>query len=252
MELFPLDLASLMSVFAKNYTLILIFSTLFILSTITFVLGTVRLLFILQPFRGGPAPRKPGSKTHLLVVLGSGGHTAEMLTILEGLNTSSYKYRTYVVSEGDPISAARAKAFEEANGSSKAYTIWLVPRARRVYQSFLTAPYTCFKTLLVVFKLLSKTPSGPGAPDLILVNGPATSAIVVYAQLILRFLDFGCLRGHEKTRIIYIESFARIRSLSLSAKCVSWCVDRLLVQWEELAGGKAEYAGLLALDQFLD
>jgi len=177
-----------------------------------------------------------------------------MLTILEGLNTSTYRYRTYVVSEGDPLSAERAKAFEKSHGGSEDYDVWSVPRARRVHQSFVTAPYTCLVTLFTVLKLLWDTSklNGPGAPDLILVNGPATSAIVVYAQIILRFLDFGCLRGHERTRIIYVESFARIRSLSLSAKCVSWCVDRLLVQWEELAGGRAEYAGLLALEHFLD
>ncbi|KAF2673256.1 RCC1/BLIP-II [Microthyrium microscopicum] len=246
-------------------------SILLILLT-TLIILTTRLLLILPPYRGPPLPRKRGSPTHLLVVLGSGGHTAEMLTMLGGLDTKAYTHRTYIVSAGDPISATKAAAFEttlvqralQSNPKASAgelralqgtYTIATVPRARKVHQSFLTAPYTCLLTLLATLRLLHAPPlvepgkqgSAPGAPDLILTNGPATSAIVVYASLLLRFLG---ARGHVDTRIIYVESFARIESLSLTARCLGWAVDRLIVQWGELAGkmgGKAEYGGLLVM-----
>lgn len=247
-----------------------------LLAVTTLVFASIRLLFILQPLRGQPPPRRPGSASHLLVVLGSGGHTAEMLAMLRNMDTKKYTHRTYVVSEGDSISAQRARAFEEDLTTDKSvkrtndtlsnqhhvcgsYTIWTVPRARKIHQSLLTTPLSCLRTFLAILALLSgrsttttKLPSSvPLAPDLVLANGPATSAIVIFAQLLLRFLDFGGSTGHERTRIVFVESLARVRSLSLSAKCVSWCVDRLVVQWEELKGqgsGRAEYAGLVVVD----
>ncbi|OJD31001.1 glycosyltransferase family 1 protein [Diplodia corticola] len=55
--------------------------------------------------------------TRLVVVLGSGGHTAEMLAMLRKLDARtflrSWSQRTYVVSEGDGFSAERAREFEE-------------------------------------------------------------------------------------------------------------------------------------------
>ena len=246
---------------------------------IAIVFSSLRLLFIIQPLRGTPAPRKPGSPTHLLSILGSGGHTAEMLAMLRNIDTQLYTHRTYIVSEGDHISAQRARALEQElrittmssfkdNSEVKStedkidkiygsYTIWTVPRARNIHQPLVTAPFSCMRTLIFSLRLLSGSsptdlpPSVPLAPNLILANGPATSAIVIFAQLILRFLDFGGANGHERTRIVFVESFARVRTLSLSAKCVAWCVDRLVVQWKELkgfAGGKAEYAGLVAVE----
>jgi beta-1,4-N-acetylglucosaminyltransferase len=250
-------------------------------SLIAAVFSSLRLLFIIQPLRGPPPPRKPNSPTHLLSILGSGGHTAEMLAILRTMDTHLYTHRTYIVSEGDPISAQRARTLEAelrstiksnlrtkpgANAASEeaideiygTYAIWTVPRARSIHQPLLTTPISCLRTLIATLNLLSGRhtpttthllpPHVPHAPDLILANGPATSAIVIFAQLILRFLDFGGSSGHERTRIVFVESLARVRTLSLSAKCVGWCVDRVVVQWEELRGkcaGKAEVVGLI-------
>ena len=76
----------------------------------------------------------------LLVILGSGGHTAEMLTILRRLPLLAQKYthRTYVVSSGDGFSA-EAVEFEESldrDGVGEgAYDVLTVHRARRVHQS---------------------------------------------------------------------------------------------------------------------
>ena len=248
-------------------------------SFIAIVFSSLRLLFIIQPLRGTPPPRRPGSPSHLLSILGSGGHTAEMLAMLRNMDTQLYTHRTYIVSEGDHISAQRARALEEELWSTTksrlknepkvessedeidniygSYTIWTVPRARNIHQPLITTPFSCLRTLIFSLRFLSGSipthlpPQVPLAHNLILANGPATSAIFIFAQLILRFLDFGGAKGHERTRIVFVESFARVKTLSLSAKCVAWCVDRLVVQWTELkglAGGKAEYAGLVAVD----
>ena len=165
------------------------------------------------------------------------------------------------------ISSTTAKASggaldtAEAEARYGSHSIALVPRARRIHQPLLTTPVSCLRTLAAALTLLSRPPrsivAGGGkatpvspVPDLILANGPATSAIVILASLLLRFVDVAG-RGHARTRIVYIESFARITEVSLSGKCVAWLVDRFVVQWEELkgaVGGRAEYHGLLSLN----
>jgi beta-1,4-N-acetylglucosaminyltransferase len=235
-------------------------AALLFISIMTCIFATARFLTIMQPLRGSPGPRRRGKATHLMVILGSGGHTAEMLAMLKSIDPRSYTHRTYVVSEGDPLSIEKARKFEGGIGqrgakdqtlseAGAAYSISVVPRARKIHQSILTTPFSCLKTfqasldLLRHPKLTSKMV--PKAPDLILANGPATSAIIIFSSFILRFLDVTG-EGHGQTRIVFIESMARIQSLSLSAKCVALFVDRLIVQWESLKGsgwGRAEYDG---------
>jgi beta-1,4-N-acetylglucosaminyltransferase len=84
-------------------------------------------------------------------------------------------------------------------------------------------------------------------PELILTNGPATAVILVLASVILRFFDIKGAQSRGKMKTMYVESFARVKTLSLSGKLLLPVVDRFLVQWEELAGkgGRAEYRGIL-------
>lgn len=49
----------------------------------------------------------------LVIILGSGGHTAEMLRYIEPLNFDKYTNRLYVVSSGDTLSEGKARAFEQ-------------------------------------------------------------------------------------------------------------------------------------------
>lgn len=102
----------------------------------------------------------------------------------------------------------------------------------------------------------------PGYPDLILTNGPGTGVCVVLAAIILLCLG---LSGPQKLtddassleekpyhnsgrmRTIYVESWARVRTLSLSGTILLPLVDRFLVQWPNAvdAGSRAEYVGAL-------
>ena len=52
--------------------------------------------------------------------------------------------------------------------------------------------------------------------------------------------------GLRYTKIIYVESFARVKSLSLSAKILRRVVDLFIVQWPEAGGeGRKVYHGWL-------
>lgn len=206
------------------------------------------------------------------------------------LDPSVYIYRTYVVSSGDSFSAAKAVEFETSlrdkgqrqdgpkedsdhlPGSS--YTIVTVPRARRVHQSYLTAPFStlqCFWACLVLLRGLHPD-QGPlprdlptSYPDVILTNGPATAVCVILAAKLLRlchWLEVRFLRrsgaaGEQdpptfQLRTIFVESWARVTTLSLSGKLLLPFVDRFLVQWPALKGKQAwrgmrktEYVGAL-------
>ncbi|EMC97625.1 glycosyltransferase family 1 protein [Baudoinia panamericana UAMH 10762] len=250
-----------------------------------------RVLIITDPKRNKPlrhGRQNAQEPTHLLIVLGSGGHTAEMMSMLERavtdpdpklkLNWKDYTHRTWVVSSGDSISAQRAKEFEEmatplstqdhlmAGKVKKAtdigpgkYEIVTVPRAREIHQSLWTSPVSSLQCTLECWKVLTThttdTRDGhlPQAgktdfPDLILCNGPATSTILVFTSILLRFLNHrGCSERH-KMRTIYVESWARVKQPSLSGKLLCRVVDRFLVQWPQLekaVGGRAEYLGML-------
>ena len=141
-----------------------------------------------------------------------------------------YKTRTYIISSGDNFSAAKAVEFEKDNTN---YDILTVTRARRVHQSILTTPYTA---LLCLRDCLSIPP-----PDLIITNGPGTGVCVILASILKMFFGIG------DTRTIFIESWARVKTLSLSAKLLKPFVDRMLVQWPDLApdGDRLEYVGPL-------
>jgi len=247
----------------------------------------------------------PSYQAHMIIVLGSGGHTAEMISILRGINPRRYFNRTYVASSGD--SFARQKAWEleryiqhKAIVSSKAirnvdklpnessmtnllreqdgtllrsevdtpnptpvdtthyltgsWHFHTVPRARKIHQSLYTTPFTSLWSFFACLRTLQKvsqcTDSSRRYPDVIISNGPATAVMVVYAALCLRFLY---LAPADSMKIIYVESWARVASLSLSGEILlrTGVCNRFVVQWDNLRkllmkrGYRVENAGYL-------
>lgn len=209
-------------------------------------------------------------------MLGSGGHTAEMFFMLERIpgNLNIYTYRTYVVSTGDSLSAAKAVEFERKNAAKRgkpentdSYSIVTIPRARRVHQSYWTAPfstihclYACILVLCGRFPGQKQLPSEYVSPhpDLILTNGPAVSVCMIGAAKLIRFVLFivrwvtgrGTEPAVSRLRTMFVESWARINTLSTSGLLLLPLVDSFLVQWPKLAGRRAwwgmkktEYAG---------
>jgi beta-1,4-N-acetylglucosaminyltransferase len=160
-----------------------------------------------------------------------------MLNILSHLSDLhlAYTTRTYLVSSGDSFSAAKAAEFERTLEGGK-YNIVTVRRARRVHQSIFTAPITtlqCFYDCILLLRI---------QPDLILTNGPGTGVCVVFAAILRLFL------GAEGMRTIFIESWARVKTLSLSGTILKPLVDRFIVQWPELVkteSDRVEYIGPL-------
>ena len=227
----------------------------------------------------------------MVVVLGSGGHTSEMMSLLRDIDVRRYTHRTYIVSSGDDFSAVKANDLEdrfmekakkaisspnislelpEQNSINKAshdltaalsgrWEVKNVPRARKIYQPLWSTPFSsiwclisCLKALLGASRDNATDDELVKFPDVIVTNGPGTAIIVILASYILKFFAVAPL---WKMKVIYIESWARVKTLSLSGKILLWTglFDRFLVQWEELAravkgkrnGKRVEWRGFL-------
>jgi len=207
-------------------------------------LAVARIYYILPRSRPERVNSQRKDKTRSLAVfLGSGGHTAEALALVSALDFQRYKSRTYIISEGDILSAQKAADLEKSK-SEGSYRILVIPRARRVHQSLLTTPPSALLSLASCIYYVLVEPfvaKKPAFADLLLLNGPGTCVVLCIAVYVNKFL------GLSAPKIIYVESFARVKTLSLSGRLLLPLVDRFFVQWPQLLrdGGREEYHGQL-------
>ena len=87
-------------------------------------------------------------KVSLLAVLGSGGHTAEMLKLVGAMNNEKYSPRTFVYAKTDTISPEKLKGLK----NNKDFKTFEIPRAREVGQNWLTS---FFYTIYAFFCCIS-------------------------------------------------------------------------------------------------
>ncbi|KAG9390109.1 UDP-N-acetylglucosamine transferase subunit [Carpediemonas membranifera] len=167
-----------------------------------------------------------------LIVLGSGGHTAEMMHLLTQVDTDDIAPRYYVHADSDAQSSQKAVSFEEKNGG-KDYIIKSIPRARSVGQSYFTSIFTTLYAFIFAFVLILRI-----RPKLLLTDGPGTALPLVYSAFFLRFIGQRC-------RIIFVESFCRVESLSLAGRLCKPVVDRFIVHWPSLKTQGEYVPGLL-------
>ncbi|XP_076441190.1 UDP-N-acetylglucosamine transferase subunit ALG14-like [Babylonia areolata] len=168
----------------------------------------------------------------VLIVVGSGGHTKEILTLTEKLG-AQYSPRQYIVASTDSISLKKILKSEETAVDSK-YAIYSVPRSREVKQSWFTTVFTTLYASLYSLRLVAHL-----QPQIILCNGPGTCVPICYAGLLLKWL------GLADTKVVYVESICRVETLSLSAKLLYPFADSLIVQWPSLVEKypKCKYIG---------
>ncbi|KAL2024141.1 hypothetical protein VTK56DRAFT_9921 [Thermocarpiscus australiensis] len=227
-----------------------------------------------RPGRGWVTRRHPNEPVpdlrrlpavYFLYVLGSGGHTTEMLNIIKNqFHAQPNQHRRYVVTAGDDSSISRVVELEvlirsiypgESAGTIDSFA---VPRARKVHQSFLTTPLTCLATALQAVNVLTREPNARPAtrhgrmfkyPHVVVTNGPATGFVVC---LVAHLLKVFYLVPQNRLKMVYVESWARVRSLSLTGRLFRWTgiADVFAVQHEELARRYpgADYVGPIAAE----
>ncbi|KAG0029655.1 UDP-N-acetylglucosamine transferase subunit [Podila clonocystis] len=222
---------------------------------------------------------EPGTKCTTTIFLGSGGHTAEMLQLVSGLDLQKYSPRHYVVGWDDEASIEKVHRLESNRGQAcltsptdqkaspasraieqEGYTIHRIPRSRHVGQSFLTTPFTLLKSLSVAMPMikrltcLSRKDASPGSvrarsighrrKSVLLMNGPGTCFALALAVIGARMAG---VPDAQTPELVFIESFARVGTLSLAGKLLYPLCDHFLVQWPGLQKKypRAEYIGVL-------
>jgi beta-1,4-N-acetylglucosaminyltransferase len=166
------------------------------------VLGLIAVrLFLVWPRLGKRRVARGKRCVKTMVVLGSGGHTSELLPVVMNLDRSVYSPRIYVVA--DARSSDKASAWEQ---TSKDFEICSIPRAREVGQSYVTSVATTLHALVhSVWLVLSRR------PELILCNGPGICIPIAVAALIFRFFS-----GTKACSVVFIESGCRVEKVAVS------------------------------------
>lgn len=176
--------------------------------------------------------RRGLTRVRALVVLGSGGHTSEMLRLLQQLvlrKGGVYHEVRFVVADTDASSRKSAEGVlsECAHMEHPPHVEFVtIPRSREVGQPYLTSVLT---TARAAWRALHIVHSAD--PHILLCNGPGTCLPVCVAAILRRALVGGT------PTIVYIESIARVHTLSLTGKLIMMLhlADAFLVQWPQLA-----------------
>jgi beta-1,4-N-acetylglucosaminyltransferase len=142
----------------------------------------------------------------ILIVLGEGGHSTELLKLIDLMN-GRYQYH-YVVSQEDNLSTDRIRK------PGTVHTLWR-PRGKST-----ALPIAVLRTIVVFLqslRVLLKV-----RPAAILSTGPA---IAVPISLLGRVLGI---------RIIFVETGSRVAELSLTGRIMCNIAHLFFVQWPKL------------------
>ncbi|CDW80772.1 UNKNOWN [Stylonychia lemnae] len=140
-------------------------------------------------------------KSKLMIVFGSGGHTTEMLLMLKGLNFNKYDQITFIIGHSDTWSMNKIRDFYQKyrnvniEKDFQNLRILRLFRSREIKQSYITS---------------------------ILTNGPGTAVPLCYARCLISKL----LRINPEAKIVFVESFCRVTSLSLTGKLLKPIADK--------------------------
>lgn len=161
--------------------------------------------------------------TRVLVVLGEGGHTRQMLQLLDQLGPA-YDYH-YLLAAEDQLSQGKIRL---------PGPVYRVGRPRSKVKAHTDSlPVAAWHTLHSLAQLLPILRRV--RPQAVLANGPS---LAVPAALLGKLLG---------ARIIYVESASRVQRMSTSGRLVYPFADLFIVQWPDLQTRyrKAIYAGRL-------
>lgn len=159
------------------------------------------------------------NKKTLMIVLGSGGHTSQMIKLVNLLG-KKYNYE-YVIAKEDNLSEKKIKIPGK---------IFKIKRTREINEGIFTASFKQIKGLFKSISIMKKSKA-----EAIISCGPHIAIPICVAGKIFR------------KKIIFVESWSRIYKKSNTGKVISKFSDMFLVQWPEMKTqySKAIYAGRL-------
>lgn len=170
----------------------------------------------------------------LISVIGSGGHTQEMLMLIQSIIIDDQLLFSpiinkiiFIVSKNDRLSKEKLNfrlaiwKYKAKNSETIEYACHEIQRSRQVQQSYFTSILTTLIAFYHSYKIIYKE-----RPSILLCNGPGVCIPVILATKIFS----------RQTKIIFIESFCRTKTLSLSGKIVYYAnlANYFIVQWPNL------------------
>ena len=174
------------------------------------------------------------SKKSIMIILGSGGHTGEILLMIQKLDFNKFSSCYFVSSHNDKNSENKSKESIPIDKYKNTKFIFLkIYRSRNVGQSFISSIPTTLYALFQSFFILIKY-----RPNMVVTNGPGVAFPILFIGYILRILMILC-----EFKIMFIESYCRTKSISLCGKIVEPLCDRFIVLWKNLESKKREYLG---------
>lgn len=145
-----------------------------------------------------------------------------MLEIVKKLKSDKYTPRYYVVADNDQNSVDKLLAIEKDPSD---YKIYMITRSRKVHQSYISSVATTLRSFISCIPLLMHA-----QPDLILSNGPATCVPVCLVAFIFKVFYI-----NSRCKIAFIESYCRVKTLSLSGWILLYLTDIFVVQWPKIS-----------------
>ena len=174
------------------------------------------------------------SKKSIMIILGSGGHTGEILLMIQKLDFNKFSSCFFLSSHNDKNSDNKAKeSIQIKKYKNTKFHFLKIYRARNVGQSFIssipTTLYALFQSIYILIKY---------RPNMVVTNGPGVAFPILFIGYFLRlFLIL------SEFKIMFIESYCRTKSISLCGKIVEPLCDRFIVLWKNLETQKREYLG---------
>lgn len=184
---------------------------------------------------------------HIMLTFGSGGHSSEMLMLIENariiqkLNSHKVDRVTCMISHDDHLIEKKLNLISNKVKDKDSIEIQKVKRGRAVGQSYLSSIWTIMISLLQAISIVASH-----SPNFLITNGPAISVVFVFA---IRALQIITMNYRFQCRVLYVESFCRTKTLSLSGKLLYHLrmTDEFFVQWPTLQTfyPRTKYKGLL-------
>ncbi|GMI93542.1 hypothetical protein like AT4G18230 [Hibiscus trionum] len=203
----------------------------------------LRVIYVIYRTGKPPNKRSPPQALSTLIVLGSGGHTAEMINLLLVLQKDRFAPRFYIAAATDNMSLQKARVLENSWADSSGVKgisaeFMQIYRSREVGQSYVTSVWTTLVATVHALWLMIKI-----RPQVVLCNGPGTCFPLCVIAFIFKVI------GIRWSSIFYVESIARVKKLSLSGLLLYklQIADQFFVQWPQLQRKypRAHYVGCL-------
>ncbi|CAI0541297.1 unnamed protein product [Linum tenue] len=211
--------------------------------TIFLLMVVVRVAYVFYR-TGKPLSSKSSDPRSTLIVLGSGGHTAEMINVLSVMQKDRFTPRFYIAAATDNMSLQKARVLEDSlvdgqNQDEKVPAEFMqIYRSREVGQSYITSIGTTLIAIVHALWLMIRT-----RPEVVLCNGPGTCVPLCVIAFLFKVV------GIRWSCIFYVESIARVKKLSLSGLLLYKLriADQFFVQWPQLQRKypRSHYVGCL-------